>query len=60
MFKNPEFQQHSIVDKRGRKVAKQKNKEDMKKYYKLKDEVSLLETMLLQHAHSREVCGACS
>lgn len=41
MFKNPEFQQHGTVDKRGRKVAKQKNKEDMKKYYKLRDEVSI-------------------
>lgn len=40
MFKNPEFQQHSTVDKRGRKLAKRKNQEDMKKYYKLKDEVS--------------------
>lgn len=40
MFKNPEFQHHGAVDKRGRKIAKRKNQEDMKKYYKLKDEVS--------------------
>ena len=39
MFKNPEFQQHSTVDKRGRKVEKRKNQENMRKYYKLKDEV---------------------
>ena len=39
MFKNPEFQQHSTVDKRGRKLAKRRNQEDMKTYYKLKDEV---------------------
>lgn len=38
MFKNPEFQQHSTVDKRGRKVEKRKNQENMRKYYKLKDE----------------------
>lgn len=41
MFKNPEFQQHSTVDKRGRKVEKRKNQENMRKYYKLKDEVCL-------------------
>lgn len=40
MFKNPEFQQHSTVDKRGRKVEKRKNQENMRKYYKLKDEAS--------------------
>ena len=41
MFKNPEFQQHSAVDKRGRKVEKRRNQENMRKYYKLKDEVRL-------------------
>lgn len=41
MFKNPEFQQHSTVDKRGRKVEKRKNQENMRKYYKLGDEVCL-------------------
>lgn len=39
MFKNPEFQQHSTVDKRGRKVEKRKNQENMRKYYKLRDQV---------------------
>jgi len=39
MFSKPEFQQHSTVDKRGRKVANRKNQENMRKYYKLKDEV---------------------
>ncbi|KAL3137794.1 hypothetical protein ABBQ38_005051 [Trebouxia sp. C0009 RCD-2024] len=38
MFKNPEFQQHSTVDKRGRKVEKRKNQENMRKYYKLRDQ----------------------
>ena len=39
MFSKPEFQQQSTVDKRGRKVANHKNQENMRKYYKLKDEV---------------------
>lgn len=39
MFSKPEFQQHSTVDKRGREVANRKNQENMRKYYKLKDEV---------------------
>ncbi|DBA93140.1 TPA: hypothetical protein ACH3X2_003452 [Trebouxia sp. C0005] len=38
MFSKPEFQQHSTVDKRGREVANRKNQENMRKYYKLKDE----------------------
>ena len=41
MFSKPEFQHHSTVDKRGRKVEKRKNDENMRKYYKLRDEVGV-------------------
>jgi len=54
MFSKPEFQQHSTVDKRGRKVANRKNQENMRKYYKLKDEVcSLLLIMLFPPSFTR-------
>ena len=39
MFNDPAFQQGPTVDKRGRKVVKNKNREDMHKYYKLRDQV---------------------
>ena len=35
MFKDEAFQVRSAVDKRGRKIAKAKQKEDMRKYYRL-------------------------
>ena len=40
IFKDKAFQVRSAVDKRGRKIAKAKQKEDMRKYYKIQgDEV---------------------
>lgn len=35
MFKDKAFQVRSTVDKRGRKIGKKKQKEDMRKYYRL-------------------------
>ena len=59
MFKNPEFQQHSTVDKRGRQVEKRKNQDNMRKYYKLKDEVCLRPLpaiMFMRHFNSHCLC----
>lgn len=39
MFKDPEFQTRAVVDKRGRKVNAARG-EDLRRYYRLKDEVS--------------------
>lgn len=38
MFKDKAFQVKSAVDKRGRKVGKKKQKEDISKYYRLENE----------------------
>ncbi|KAK9828879.1 hypothetical protein WJX72_002532 [[Myrmecia] bisecta] len=38
MFNDPSFQVRSSVDKRGRKVGKAKKNEDMRKFYRLRDE----------------------
>lgn len=38
MFKDKAFQVRSAVDKRGRKIGKAKNREDMRKYYRIADE----------------------
>ena len=38
MFKDPAFEVKSAVDKRGRKIGKQIQKEDLRKYYRLQNE----------------------
>ena len=38
MFQDPDFQMHSAVDKRGRQVAPQKKHDDLRRFYRLKDE----------------------
>ena len=38
MFKDPAFEVKSAVDKRGRKLGKQIQKEDLRKYYRLQNE----------------------
>ena len=63
MFKNPEFQQHSTVDKRGRKVEKRKNQENMRKYYKLRDQVcskSLAAKVCIVRGQFAIIASACT
>ncbi|GIL58605.1 hypothetical protein Vafri_13624 [Volvox africanus] len=38
MFEDPEFQSRSAVDKRGRKIESRRKGEDLRRYYRLKDE----------------------
>eukprot|EP00798_Chlamydomonas_sp_ICE-L_P030470 gene30470-35481_t len=38
MFKDPEFQAKTLVDKRGRKVAATKKSDELRSFYRLKDE----------------------
>ncbi|KAG2482679.1 hypothetical protein HYH03_018414 [Edaphochlamys debaryana] len=38
MFQDPEFQTRSAVDKRGRQVESKRRNEDLRRYYRLKDE----------------------
>jgi hypothetical protein len=38
MFNDPDFQVRSSVDKRGRKVESKKRSEDLRRFYRLKDE----------------------
>ena len=38
MFKDKAFQVKSAVDKRGRKIRKDRSKEDMRKYYRIQQE----------------------
>ncbi|GLI59639.1 hypothetical protein VaNZ11_001564 [Volvox africanus] len=38
MFEDPEFQSRSAVDKRGRKIESRRKGEDLRRYYRLRDE----------------------
>lgn len=56
MFEDADFQGVSVVDKRGRTVAPARRKgQDLKRYYRLKDEARVTRHLLVWHRFTYNV-----